>query len=209
MKLIVGLGNPGARYAGTRHNVGVDVLDVLGERHGVARREKRFKSELGAGRIGMEPVVLVAPQTFMNLSGEAVGPMVGWYKLGLDEVIVLHDDLDLPFGDVRVKVGGGHGGHNGLRDLIAKLPGPGFVRIRIGVGRPPGTMDPASFVLARWSSEEGSSVAGVLAQAADAVESVMDDGIAAAMNRINGEGNARRKSKLGKSDGKAPASAET
>lgn len=203
MHLVVGLGNPGSRYDRTRHNVGFEVADRLADRHGVSLREKRFKAVLGSGRIANEAVVLAKPQTFMNLSGDSIGPMSGWYKLGLDEVIVVHDDLDLPFGDVRVKVGGGHGGHNGLRSLVQRLPGPGFVRVRVGIGRPQGPMDVSAWVLSRWSSEEASSVDGVVDKAADAVEAVLELGAKAAMNRINGEGKARRRKKNKNNDGGA------
>ena len=201
MHLVVGLGNPGSRYQRTRHNVGFDVVDRLAERHDISLKEKRFKSVLGAGRMAAEAVVLAEPQTFMNLSGDAVGPMAGWYKLGLDEVIVVHDDLDLPFGDVRVKVGGGHGGHNGLRSLVQRLPGPGFVRVRVGIGRPQGPMDVSAWVLARWTSEEATSVDGIVDKAADAVESVLKHGTTDAMNRINGAGRAQRRKQQTNTDG--------
>jgi len=142
-----------------------------------------------------ESVVLCKPQTFMNRSGDSVGPMAGWYKLPPTELVVVHDDLDIPFGDVRVKIGGGHGGHNGLRDLVRALPSPDFVRVRVGVGRPPPRMDVASFVLARWTPEEAQQLDDIVERAADAVEAVLADGAKAAMNRVNGEGKARRQNK--------------
>jgi len=205
--LVAGLGNPGSRYDRTRHNVGFDVVERLADRAGISLREKRFKAELGSGRVGGESVVLCKPQTFMNRSGDSIGPMAGWYKLPPEQVVVLHDDLDLPFGDVRVKVGGGHGGHNGLRDLVRALPNPGFVRVRVGIGRPPPKMDVAGFVLAKWTPEEAGQLDGVVERAADAVEAVLAEGAKAAMNRVNGEGKARRKKKNDKSDtrGAAPA----
>ncbi len=205
MHLVVGLGNPGTRYARTRHNVGFDVVDRLADRHGITLGEKRFKSALGSGRMAGGPVVLAQPQTFMNVSGEAIGPMAGWYKLGLEQVLVVHDDLDLEFGDVRVKVGGGHGGHNGLRSLVKCLPGPDFVRVRVGIGRPEGAMDVAAWVLARWSTEEAPQVDGIVDRAADAVEAVLSDGVSDAMNRVNGEGRALRRKKSQNNDGGAAA----
>ena len=201
MHLVVGLGNPGSRYTRTRHNVGFEVVDRLADRHGISLREKRFKSVLGSGRVAGSPAVLAKPQTFMNVSGEAVGPMAGWYKLGLERVLVVHDDLDLSFGDVRVKVGGGHGGHNGLRSLVKCLPGPDFVRVRVGIGRPQGPMDVSAWVLSRWSTQEASEVDGIVDRAADAVELVLSDGPRDAMNIVNGEGRARRRQKSENNDG--------
>lgn len=198
MFLVAGLGNPGARYDGTRHNVGFDVVELLAYRAGISLREKRFNAVLGSGRCGGESVVLCKPQTFMNRSGDSVGPMAGWYKLPPLQVLVLHDDLDIPFGEVRVKVGGGHGGHNGLRDLVRALPGPEFVRVRIGVGRPPPRMDVASFVLARWLPEEAQELDDIVERAAKAVEAVLAEGARAAMNRLNGEAKARRQKKTDK-----------
>lgn len=205
--LIAGLGNPGARYDRTRHNVGFDVVERVAERAGISLREKRFNANLGSGRISGESVVLCKPQTFMNRSGDSVGPMAGWYKLPPEQLVVLHDDLDIPFGDVRVKMGGGHGGHNGLRDLVRALPSPDFVRVRIGVGRPPPRMDVASFVLERWAPEEAEQLDGIVERAADAVEAVLADGVKAAMNRMNGEAKARRQNKADKRGESATAKA--
>ncbi len=187
MRLVVGLGNPGARYERTRHNVGFDVVAVLAERHGVGLRDKRFKAKLGRGRIADESVILACPQTWMNLSGDSIGPMAGFYKVPRTDVVVVHDDLDLPFGAVKVKDGGGHGGHNGLRDLVKKLGGPQFSRIRIGVGRPEGPMDPADWVLARWTPEQSRFLPDIVGRAADCVETVLRDGMKDAMNRWNGD----------------------
>jgi peptidyl-tRNA hydrolase, PTH1 family len=188
VKLVVGLGNPGSRYERTRHNVGFGVVERLAERHGVAVKDKRFNARIGRGQIVGEQVLLARPQTWMNLSGDSVGPMKGYYKLTREEIIVVHDDLDLPFGVVRIKAGGGHGGHNGLRDLVKKTGGAEFNRVRIGIGRPDGPMDPADYVLARWSAEQASVVPDLVDRAADCVEAVLRDGVKDAMNRFNGDG---------------------
>ena len=186
MQLVVGLGNPGSRYERTRHNSGFEVVKLLAERHGIELRDKRFKAKLGRGRIGDETVVLACPQSWMNRSGDSISPMVGFYKLTREEVIVVHDELDLPFGAVRIKAGGGHGGHNGLRDLVAKMGGGDFNRVRVGIGRPDGPMDPADYVLARWTSEQAPTVPAIVDRAADYVEAVLRDGVREAMNRFNG-----------------------
>ncbi|MCP4871888.1 MAG: aminoacyl-tRNA hydrolase [Proteobacteria bacterium] len=188
MQLVVGLGNPGARYERTRHNVGFDVVRRLADRHGINLRDKRFKAVLGKGNVAGESTVLACPQTWMNLSGDSISPMVGWYKLAREDVVVIHDDLDLPFGVVKVKGGGGHGGHNGLRDLVKKMGGADFARVRVGVGRPDGPMDPADWVLARWTSDQSASVPAIVDAAADCVETVLTDGFKEAMNRHNGAG---------------------
>lgn len=187
MHLVVGLGNPGARYERTRHNVGFDVVDVLADRHGAKLSDKRFRAVSGKGFIGSEAAWFIKPQTFMNLSGDSVGPAAGFYRVPVERIVVIHDDLDLPFGTVKVKLGGGHGGHNGLRDLAKKLPGPGFVRVRVGIGRPDGPQDPASWVLARWSPEQAQVVPALVDRAADTVESVLAAGVKDAMNRWNGD----------------------
>ena len=132
--------------------------------------------------------MLALPQTFMNLSGDSVSPMVGFYKVSRDKVVVIHDDLDLSFGTVKVKTGGGHGGHNGLRDLVKKLGGPDFARVRVGIGRPTGPMKTKDWVLARWSSEEKEMLNSVRERAAECVEAVLRDGVKEAMNRFNGCG---------------------
>ena len=188
MHLVVGLGNPGDRYQKTRHNVGFEVAERVAERFGVSMGTKRFRAKLGAGRVAGESVVIALPQTFMNCSGESVGPMAGWYKVPPERVVVIHDELDLPFGRVKVKTGGGHGGHNGLRDLVAKLPSRDFVRVRVGIGRPPGAMDAAAWVLARWTPEQEDGVPDLVERAADAVEAVLRHGVREAMNRLNGDG---------------------
>ena len=136
MWLVVGLGNPDAKYRGTRHNVGFEVVDLLAERATTTLSEKKFKAQMAKARLGGTDVVLLEPQTYMNLSGESVGPALGFYKLGVEQVLVVHDELDLELGKCRLKKGGGHGGHNGLRSLIQHLPSAEFIRVRVGIGRP-------------------------------------------------------------------------
>src|SRR5919199_1909666 len=156
--LIVGLGNPGTRYAGTRHNVGFEVADALGAQWDLPNARKTFRGLLTDGRagIGGPRVAILLPQTYMNDAGESVGPARGALKVPLDRVLVLHDEIDLPFGDIRTRVGGGLAGHNGLKSLRRHLGDPGFARVRIGVGRPDST-DPdivANYVLARFSEPQ-------------------------------------------------------
>ena len=139
---------------------------------------------VGSVRVGSESVVLAKPQSFMNLSGQPAASLRGYYKVADEDVLVVHDDVDIPFGDIRVKKGGGHGGHNGLRDLKQRI-GSDFVRIRFGVGRPPSGWDTADFVLGRWSSEEEASLPDLVDRAADAVALVVTDGPAAAMQELN------------------------
>jgi len=185
--VVVGLGNPGIRYQGTRHNIGFEVVDLLARRHGISLKEKKFKAHIGTGRIASESVMLVCPQTFMNCSGDSISPLVGFYKLQVDALVVLHDDLDLPMGAVRVKSGGGHGGHNGLRDLVAKLGGPDFQRVRVGIGRPEGPMRPKDWVLSRWHSSESARLSLIRERAIEAVEAVLQHGVVEAMNQLNGQ----------------------
>lgn len=185
MYFVVGLGNPGPKYADTRHNVGFGVVERIAERAGILLSDKKFKARVGRGRWAGEDCLLMLPQTFMNLSGESVGPALGFFKGTLDQVIVVHDELDLPVGTFRLKRGGGHGGHNGLRSLMKHLPGPGFIRVRVGIGRPPPQWDPADYVLGRFTSEESAMVDGVLDEAVEAIEVVITRGLDPAMNRFH------------------------
>jgi peptidyl-tRNA hydrolase, PTH1 family len=184
MHLVLGLGNPGRRYDRTRHNVGFRVVDRLAERQGTRVERAQHGALVESLRIGDEPVVVAKPQSFMNLSGQPAASLRGVYKLTNAEVIVVHDDVDLPLGDVRVKKGGGHGGHNGLRDLNAKI-GPDYARVRLGVGRPPEGWDTADWVLSAFSAAEETSVEECIDRAADAVVLVVERGVEAAMNQLN------------------------
>lgn len=175
--LLVGLGNPGSRYERTRHNVGFMVLDELERRWGLSRSKDRFKSRVAEGRTGPggPRVALLWPQTFMNLAGEAVGPARGAFKTPLDRVVAIHDEIDLPFGALRPRLGGGLAGHNGLKSMKTELGSADFGRIRIGVSRPDST-DPeivSAWVLGRFS-EPPAEVAALVAGAADLVESVIE-----------------------------------
>jgi peptidyl-tRNA hydrolase, PTH1 family len=190
--LIAGLGNPEARYEGTRHNVGFEVADALAERAAIALSEKKFKARLGRGRLAGSECLIMKPQTYMNLSGESVGPALGFFKLTTDRLIVVHDDLDLDLGKNRLKQGGGHGGHNGLRSLMQHLPDASFIRIRMGIGRPPPGWDPADFVLAKFTSAERKVAEKAVADAADAIEAIIKDGLSRAMNVYNRDPNAEK-----------------
>ncbi len=181
--LVAGLGNPGPRYARTRHNVGFLVADELARRAGASWRQ-RFNARVAEAHLGGQRVVLVEPLTFMNLSGEAIGPVMRWYKATPAEVIVVHDDMDLPFGRIRVRVGGGTAGHNGLKSIVQHI-GADFVRVRIGIGRPAhGTA--TDHVLGRFSDEEEAALDDIVPRAADATEVIVEHGPREAMNRFNG-----------------------
>lgn len=186
--LVVGLGNPGDRYASTRHNVGHMALDVLAARVGARfGRHPRANARIAEGRLkpGGPRLILATSLGFMNTSGGPVSQLAGYYGIPADRVIVLHDDLDLPFDTIRLKRGGGHGGHNGLRDIIAALDDPGFLRVRIGIGRPPGRQDPADYVLKPFSATERETLGILLEDAADAATLIIDDGLAAAQLRVH------------------------
>lgn len=184
--LVVGLGNPGPDYARTRHNVGAMALAELERRAGATRkRHGRADALVAESRVVGGPKVVTAfPQPYMNRSGGPVAKLMDWYGVDAEHVIVLHDDLDLPLGALRLKQGGGHGGHNGLRDIIAAR-GAEFLRVRIGIGRPPGRQDPADFVLRPFGASERDEVDIVVQEAADAVERIIAEGFLAAQQRIH------------------------
>ena len=174
--LVVGLGNPGRRYADTRHNVGFQVAELLAQRWDLPRPRTKFNAELREGRAGPggPRVAMLLPQTFMNEAGRSAGPARGSYKLPLDRVLVVHDEIDLPFGDIRPRIGGGLAGHNGLKSLREGLGSPDFARVRVGVGRPDST-DPeivAAYVLGPFS-EPRETVRDLVARAADATEAIV------------------------------------
>lgn len=183
--LIIGLGNPGPQYAGNRHNAGFMVIDVLAARIGARLKRDRSRAEAATGVLAGIPVTLGKPMSFMNLSGGAVAALRGFYKLPADRIIVVHDELDLPFGTLRLKTGGGDNGHNGLRSVTASLGTRDYHRARVGIGRPPGRMDPADFVLRDFSAAERTELPLLLDRAADAIEVLVCSGISAAQNEYH------------------------
>ena len=185
MKLVVGLGNPGDAYARTRHNVGFLVADGLAARCRAAFSVKKFGAEIAEASVGQERVWIVKPQTFMNNSGEAVGPALRFWKLGLEDLVVVHDDLELDPFRVQVKVGGGHSGNNGVKSVGEHVGGPGFVRVRVGIGRPPPRMDPADYVLGRFPKGEEKDVENCVAWAVEAASTICELGAVKAMNQFN------------------------
>lgn len=185
MKLIVGLGNPGARYEGTRHNMGFLVVDALARRAGVGINRERFDALLGRGEISEVSVILAKPLTFMNLSGRSVAQIARYFDIGAEDILVVHDDMDFPVGDVRIKAGGGAGGHKGLLSIIDQLGGADFARVRVGIGRPPESGTAERYVLERFSEEEKQMLDSAVERAGDAVIAVVSSGVHAAMNRFN------------------------
>lgn len=183
--LVVGLGNPGARYATTRHNVGYQVVDRLAAAHGLRFAQRRFEAMLAEGTILDQRVVLAKPETYMNASGEAVGPLVRWHKVALSDLLVIYDDLDLPLGRLRLRPSGSAGGHLGMKSIIAALGTHAFPRLRIGIGRPPAGLDAAAYVLQPFSPDERPLIAAALERAQAAVECWLREGLAAAMNAFN------------------------
>jgi len=177
VKIVVGLRNPGSDYEGTRHNVGVEVLAELANRQGARFKSKsmRIRSEIAEIRVDGEKVVLAAPLSFMNESGGPVSATLRYLKAELSDLLVIHDDIDLDFGRLRLQVGGGSGGHNGIRSLEKSLGTREFQRLKVGVGRPPGRQDPADFVLRRFSSQERPEVDLIVVDAADVVERWITD----------------------------------
>jgi peptidyl-tRNA hydrolase, PTH1 family len=187
--LIAGLGNPGGEYEGNRHNCGFMVADVLAGRMnqaGVRFRRDRSRARVAEGRLAGHAVTLAKPQTFMNLSGRPVAALRAFYKVPVERIVVIHDELDIPFGTLRLKQGGGDNGHNGLRSVTAALGTRDYMRVRVGIGRPPGRMDPADFVLHDFSAAERKVLPDVLERAADAVEALLQRGLAAAQNEFHG-----------------------
>lgn len=187
--LVVGLGNPGPQYATTRHNLGFLVADILADRIGSGFKvHKKSGAEVVTGRLGGRSVVLAKPRTYMNESGRQVGPLANFYSVAPADVIVMHDELDIDFGRIRLKFGGGAAGHNGLRSVSSALGTNDFQRVRIGVGRPPGRMSGAAFVLENFSSVERPEVGTICEQAADATELLIRDGLEPAQNLVHAWG---------------------
>lgn len=184
--LVVGLGNPGPNYAKTRHNVGFMVTEILADRIGEKFKvHKKSGAEVATGRLAGRPVVLAKPRVYMNESGRQVGPLAKFYSMSPANIVVIHDELDIDFGRIRLKLGGGEGGHNGLRSVASALGTKDFQRVRIGVGRPPGRKDPAAFVLESFNAAERPEVPTVCEQAADATELLIAHGLEPAQNTVH------------------------
>ncbi len=185
MKLIVGLGNPGKAYAGTRHNVGFRCIDSLGARGGITLSERRRLTVIGRGRLGEEEVVLAKPRTFMNRSGEAVSYLVDRFHTPLDDILVIYDDMDLPLGRVRIRPNGRAAGHRGVGSILAAVGSADFPRIRVGIGRPEPGMDEVEYVLGTFAADEKQLLDEAIATVSDAVMDILGNGFDWAMNRYN------------------------
>lgn len=183
--LVVGLGNPGPEYAGNRHNVGFMVVDLLTERMSGRYKAHKSRAEIVEGRLAGHRVVLAKPRSYMNESGGPVSALLDFFKVPLDRLVVVHDELDLPFGGLRLKLGGGDNGHNGLKSLRRSLGSGEFHRVRFGIGRPPGRMDAAVFVLRDFGAAERKDLALEVDRAADAVEALVSEGLDRAQNSFN------------------------
>jgi PTH1 family peptidyl-tRNA hydrolase len=183
--LVVGLGNPGPAYAGNRHNVGFMVVDLLAERMSGRFKAHRSRAEIVEGRLADRRVVLAKPRSYMNDSGGPVSALMDFFKVPLERFVVVHDELDLPYGGLRLKTGGGDNGHNGLKSLRRSLGSGEFHRVRFGIGRPPGRMDPAAFVLRDFGATERKDLALGVDRAADAVEALVTHGLERAQNDYN------------------------
>lgn len=187
MKIIAGLGNPTKEYEGTRHNIGFSVIDKLADKYNISMNEKKHKAICGKGMIEGEKVILLKPQTYMNLSGESVVDAVNFYKVDPEEdVIIIYDDIDLDVGKLRIRAKGSAGGHNGMKNIIAHLGTQVFPRIRVGVGARPKDWDLADYVLGRFPKEELPEIEAGRETACEAVKIIVSQGVEAAMNRING-----------------------
>jgi len=184
-QLVVGLGNPGPRYAGNRHNAGFFVVDLLAERIGGRFKAHRGRCDVVEGRVAGVPVVLAKPKSYMNESGGPIVAISRFYKVPVERITVVHDELDLPFGTLRLKRGGGDGGHNGLRSATSALGSKEYARVRFGIGRPPGRQDPAEYVLRDFSAAERKELDYLVDRAADAVEALLAQGLEVAQNKFN------------------------
>ena len=186
MFLIVGLGNPGTEYAATRHNIGFDMVTFLSDQYNIPLRSREEKALVGKGVIEGQKVILAQPQTYMNLSGESVRALMDYYKLDLDELIVIYDDISLPVGQIRIRMKGSAGGHNGIKSIIQHMGTQEFVRIKIGVGGKPEGGDLVKHVLGRFSREQDAMFRDIFALAAEGVQKLLMNDPAAAMNLVNG-----------------------
>jgi PTH1 family peptidyl-tRNA hydrolase len=185
MKLIVGLGNPGRQYQGTRHNVGFRVVDQLARKAGIALSSNKFEGEYGQGTLAGMKAALLKPQTYMNLSGDSVAPAARFYKVEPEDLIVVHDELDLPFGRLQLKKGGGTGGHNGLNSIVERLGSNEFVRLRIGIGKPETKERVVGHVLSGFAQSEAGQLEELTTKAVEAIEAILERGLQKAMTEYN------------------------
>jgi PTH1 family peptidyl-tRNA hydrolase len=190
LKMIVGLGNPGPQYSRNRHNIGFQCVELLARRHGLSLDKLQMRAMTGSGVIASggsrQKVLLAKPLTYMNGSGEAVGPLTRYFQVEPADLIVIHDDLDLASGKLRLRANGSSGGQNGIRSIIDRLGSQEFARVKVGIGRPPGRMDPAAYVLQNFSAEEEELFGPLRGRVCDAVECWLFEGIEATMNKFNG-----------------------
>jgi PTH1 family peptidyl-tRNA hydrolase len=185
MNLIVGLGNPGRAYAYSRHNVGFRCINHLGKAHGISLKQRQCQAQVGTGLIENSEVVLAKPLTFMNLSGQSVKSLMRRFRVALSDIIVIHDDLDLPLGKIRLYTGGGSGGHKGIESIISHLESRDFLRVRVGIGRPPEGEDPIDYVLGDFLPEEKLHIENTIPMVCDAIACLIKEGTTTAMNRYN------------------------
>jgi PTH1 family peptidyl-tRNA hydrolase len=183
--LIIGLGNPGPEYAGNRHNAGRMTAELLARRMAAGFRRHKSRADVAEGTLDNVPVTIGIPRSYMNLSGGPVAALRDFYKVPPSRIVVIHDDLDVPFGEIRLKSGGGAGGHNGLRSVTAALGTPDYLRVRFGIGRPPGRMDPADFVLRDFTPAERKELPLLIERSADAAEALLRDGLEPAQNAFH------------------------
>ncbi len=184
MKIIFGLGNPGVRYRKTRHNIGFQIVDRLAEKYHIHLSSKRFKSLYGKGWIDVKEVILAKPMTYMNRSGEAVREALNFFRLSVEDLIIVHDDLDLPFGRLRFKRKGGDGGHQGVRSITESLNQNNFLRLKVGIGRPPEGMEPSEYVLSPFDEIEQSKLEEVILRGVESIEVLLREGLERAMNQF-------------------------
>lgn len=186
--IIAGLGNPGSRFDNTRHNIGFEAVDRLSEKYGIKITKLKFKALYGDGVIEGKRVLLVKPQTFMNLSGDSLREIIEWYKIPMDNLLVIYDDIDLPVSKIRIRPAGSAGTHNGMRSIVYQLQKDNFPRIKIGIGTPPEGWDLADFVLSKFSLDDKKLMEESLKNTLEAIPLLLKSGINAAMNRYNSKG---------------------
>lgn len=190
MYVICGLGNPGQEYEGTRHNIGFTAMDLISKKYGIDIRKEKFDSIIGTGRIGKEKVILVKPQTYINLSGKAVYQVMDYFDVDIEHLIVIYDDFDIPLGNIRIRKAGSAGTHNGMRSIVSSLKTGNFPRIRVGIGDDKG--DLIKFVLGKLGGTEKEKINATLDKVADAVETIISDNIEIAMSRFNSKKNEKK-----------------